>query len=107
MDDRAFASATELSDYIRDRHISCVELLDLYLARAERHNPQLNAIVVWQIEQARERARAADAALARGERWGPLHGIPMTVKESFNVAGLPTTFGNPLWKDNIATETLS
>jgi len=44
--------------------------------------------------------RAADTALARGERWGPLHGTPMTVKESFNVAGLPTTFGNPLWKDS-------
>ena len=52
MDDRAFASATELSDESRDRHIGCVELLDFYLARAERHNPQLNAIVVWQIEQA-------------------------------------------------------
>jgi len=101
MGDRAFASATELSNEIRDRRIGCAELLDFYLARAERHNPALNAIVVWQIEQARERARAGDTALARGERWGPLHGIPMTVKESFNVAGLPTTFGNPLWKDNI------
>jgi amidase len=79
-------------------------LLEFYLARAERHNPALNAIVVWQVEQARERARAADAALGRSERWGPLHGIPMTVKESFNLAGLPTTFGNPLWKDNIAAE---
>jgi amidase len=104
MDDRAFASATELSDEIRDRRIGCVELLDFYLARAERHNPALNAIVVWQIDRAQERARAADAVLARGERWGPLHGIPMTVKESFNVAGLPTTFGNPLWKDNIAAD---
>ena len=103
MDDRAFASATWLSDEIRDRRIGCVELLDFYLARAERHNPALNAIVVWQVEQARERARAADAALTRGERRGPLHGIPMTVKESFNLAGLPTTFGNPLWRDNIAT----
>src|ERR1700747_2798901 len=102
MDDRAFASATELSAEIRDRRIGCVELLDFYLARAERHNPALNAIVVWQVDEARERARAADAALARGEHWGPLHGIPMTVKESFNVSGLPTTFGNPLWKDNIA-----
>jgi amidase len=102
MDDRAFASATELTNEIRDRRIGCVELLDFYLARAERHNPGLNAIVVWQVDQARERARAADAALARGESWGPLHGIPMTVKESFNVAGLPTTFGNPLWKDNVA-----
>ena len=102
MDIRAFASASELSDEIRDRRVGCRELLDFYLARAERHNPALNAIVVWQVDQARERARAADTALARGERWGPLHGIPMTVKESFNVAGLPTTFGNPLWKDNIA-----
>jgi len=102
MDDRAFASATKLAGEIRDRRIGCVELLDFCLGRAERHNPTLNAIVAWQVEQARERSRAADAALARGERWGPLHGIPMTVKESFNVAGLPTTFGNPLWKDNIA-----
>jgi amidase len=102
MENRAFGSATDLSAEIRHRRIGCVELLDFYLARAERHNPALNAIVVWQVDQARERARAADAALARGERWGPLHGIPMTVKESFNVAGLPTTFGNPLWKENIA-----
>src|SRR6201982_2750906 len=104
MENRAFGSATDLSAEIDDRRVGCVELLDFYLARAERHNPALNAIVVWQVEQARERSRAADVALARGERWGPLHGIPMTVKESFNVAGLPTTFGNPLWKDNIATE---
>src|ERR1700756_2354379 len=103
MDDRAFASATQLASEIRDRRIGCVELLDFYLARAERHNPTLNAIVVWQVDQARESARAADAALARRERWGPLHGISMTVKESFNVTGLPTTFGNPLLKDNIAT----
>ena len=48
MGDRAFASATELANEIRDRHIGCVELLDFYLARAERHNPALNAIVVWQ-----------------------------------------------------------
>jgi amidase len=102
MDDRTFTSATELAAEIRDRRIGCLELLDFYLARAERYNPALNAIVVWQVEQARERARAADAALGRGECWGPLHGIPMTVKESFNVAGLPTTFGNPLWRDNIA-----
>ena len=104
MKDRAFASATELSAEIRDRRIGCLELLEFYLARVEQHNPALNAIILTQAEQARERARAADAALARGERWGPLHGIPMTVKESFNLAGLPTTFGNPLWKDNIPAE---
>ena len=78
-------------------------MLDFYLARAERHNPALNAIIAWQVDAARQRARDADAALAKGEVWGPLHGVPMTVKESFNLAGLPTTFGNPLWKDNIAT----
>jgi len=102
MDEFAFASATELARQIRERRIGCVELLDLFVTRAERLNPALNAIVVWQVEQARERARAADAALARGAPCGPLHGVPMTVKESFNIAGLPTTFGNPLWTDNIA-----
>jgi hypothetical protein len=53
------------------------------------------AIVVWQVEQARERARAADAAFASGERWEPVHGIPMTVKESFNLAGLPSIHDDP------------
>ena len=104
MDERAFASATQLAGEIRDRRIGCLELLDLFIARAERHNSALNAIVAWQVDKARERARAADAALARGEVWGPLHGLPMTVKESFNVAGLPSTWGNPPWKDNVATE---
>ena len=52
MDDRAFASATELSTEIGDRRVGCVELLDFYLARAKRHNPALNAIVVWQLERA-------------------------------------------------------
>src|SRR2546421_404223 len=104
MDERAFASATQLAGEIRDRRIGCLELLDHYLARAERHNPALNAIVAWQLDRARERANAADAALSRGEVWGPLHGIPVTVKESFNVAGLPTTWGNPPWKHNIAAD---
>lgn len=102
MDERAFLSATRLAGEIRDRRIGCRELLDFYVARAERHNPALNAIVAWQVERARERAEAADAALSRGEIWGPLHGVPMTVKESYDVAGLPTTWGNPQWKDNIA-----
>jgi amidase len=104
MDERAFASATRLAGEIRERRIGCLELLDFFVARAEWLNPALNAIVVWQVAKARERARAADAALARGEIWGPLHGLPMTVKESFDVAGLPTTWGNPVWKDNIAAD---
>jgi amidase len=104
MDERAFASATGLAGEIRDRRVGCLELLDFFLDRAGRYNPALNAVVAWQVEPARDRARAADAALARGEVWGPLHGVPMTVKESFNVAGLPTTWGNPPWKDKIAVD---
>jgi amidase len=102
MDDLAFSSATRLATQVRDRQIGCLELLDFYLARVERFNPRLNAVIACQLDQARRRAGEADAALARGELWGPLHGVPMTVKESFNIAGLPTTFGNPVWKDNIA-----
>src|SRR6516165_4676010 len=104
MDEHAFAPAIQLAREIRDRRIGCLELLDHYLARADRHNPEINAVVAWQREAARARARAADAALSRGENWGPLHGIPMTVKESFNVTGLPSTWGNPAWKDNRAGE---
>ena len=104
METRAFASANSLAREIRDRRIGCLELLDFYVGRAERYNPTLNAIVAWQVDKARERARAGDAALARGEVWGPLHGLPVTVKESFDVTGLPTTWGNPTWKDKIASE---
>ena len=104
MTDVTFKPAAELAQLIRDRQIGCLELLDHYLERVDRFNPQLNAIIVQDADRARERARQADAALARGEVWGPLHGVPMTCKDSFNVAGLPTTFGSPQLKDNIAAE---
>jgi amidase len=98
-----FRSAVELAADIRARHIGCRELLDLYLQRIERYNPALNAVIVTDSAGACRRADAADAALARGECWGPLHGVPMTVKESFDVAGLPTTWGVPELKDSVAT----
>ena len=97
-------TAAELAGMIDRREIGCEELLNLYLERVERFNPKLNAIIVLDADGARERAREADAALARGDRWGPLHGVPMTIKESYNVAGTPTTWGNPALRDNIATE---
>jgi len=97
-----FKSATELAAMICAKKISAVELLEHYLDRVERYNPELNAIIVFDVERARARAREADAALAKGEVWGPLHGVPMTIKESYNVAGLPTTNGRPEMKDNIA-----
>jgi amidase len=81
-----------------------VDLLSLYLDRVDRYNGELNAIVVDVREQAMEQAAVADQMLADGKPTGPLHGVPMTIKESYNLAGTPTTWGNPDWKDNIATE---
>ena len=86
--DIAFRSTSALADAIRTREIGCLELLDHYLARVERLNPRLNAIVTLDVD-ARARARAArpTSALARGEIWGPLHGVPFTIKDSFETAG--------------------
>jgi len=99
MTELAFRSAVELASEIKAKRIGCRELLELYLKRVERYNPQLNAIIAMDLEGARKRAAAADAALAKGESWGPLHGVPMTVKESYDVVGLPTTWGAPEFKD--------
>lgn len=104
MDPLAFLPAHELAQRLRRKEVGALELLEHYLARIERINPSLNAVVVLDAERARQRARQADAALARGEGhlWGPLHGLPMTVKESFNVTDLPTTYGKPSHARNLA-----
>ena len=102
--DTAFASATELAARIQRKDIGCAELLAFYFDRVDRINPDLNAIIVQIRDEAMARAQAADAALARGESWGPLHGVPMTVKESYDVAGTPTTWGAPHLADNIAAK---
>jgi amidase len=91
--DIATSTADELSRAIRDRQISSRELLDGLLARAEGVNPALNAIVAWDTERARAAARAADDATVAGQVSGPLHGLPMTVKDVFETAGLVTTSG--------------
>ncbi len=100
MNELAFLPAHELARRIRCKDVSALELLDAYLARIERLNPAIRAVPVLDAERARQRAREADAALARGESWGPLHGVPMTVKEAFNVSGLPTTWGFESFRDN-------
>lgn len=102
MQDIAFLSAKKLAGLIRRKKISSIDLLNHYLERVERYNPMLNAIIATDIPSARRRARLADKALAKGEVWGPLHGVPMTFKESYDITGLPTTWGNPEWRDNIA-----
>jgi len=101
--DTPFHSATRLAAAIRTKKVGCLELLDLYLARVEKYNGALNAIVVRDFDRARTRARAADRALAKRQPWGPLHGVPMTIKESYDVAGLPTTWGVPAYKNSVAT----
>jgi amidase len=101
MEDIAFASAKRLAGMIRRRKVGCLELLEHYLKRVEKYNPKLNAIIATDLPAARKRARAADRALAKGEVWGPLHGVPMTIKESFDVKGMPTTWGLPELKHNL------
>jgi amidase len=89
----SFASAREIALRIRRREISAREMLAHCIARIEAHDGAINALPVRDVERAAARALAADEALARGADWGPLHGVPMTVKESFDVEGLPTTWG--------------
>jgi len=103
--DIAFSSATALAAKLRAGKISALELLDHYIARVEKHDGALNAVVVRDFERARKRAKAADRALKKGGSWGPLHGLPMTVKESFNIEGLKTTWGNPAFKDSVSNYT--
>src|SRR3954451_25169965 len=88
----AYRSAAELAQALANRQVSSRELIDAAVSRVEALDPKINAVVVRDFERARAAAEDADAALARGER-RPLLGVPMTVKEQFNVAGLPTTWG--------------
>ena len=97
-----FAPAVELAKKIRQGEISSVQLVTACLQQIEKHNGAINAVVILLAEQALEQARRADDAMARGEMTGPLHGVPVTVKESWDVAGLPSTFGLSSLRDNIA-----
>jgi amidase len=101
MDNLVFAPAHELAESIRARRVSAAEILDAHLAHIARHNPSLNAIVTLDEERARRRAQEADAALARGEVWGPLHGVPFTVKDAIETAGLRMTSGFPPLADYV------
>jgi amidase len=99
----SFKTAIEMSAALKAKRVSAVELAKDAIGRIERHDGKINAICVRDFDRALESARAADAALARGES-RPLLGIPLTVKESYNVAGLPTTWGFPAQRDFIAKE---
>jgi amidase len=97
-------SAVELAAAIRRREVSSREALHHAVARADRLDGPLNSIVTRDLDAAEAAAAAADAAVARGDELGPLHGVPMTVKDSFSTAGMRTTSGAPELSDHVPTE---
>ena len=94
-------SATDARNMIGDKQLSPVELLDSCIARIEAVNPTVNAICGTGFERAREEAKAAEAAVQNGDLLGPLHGLPLGVKDLLDTEGLLTTHGSPLYRDHI------
>lgn len=94
-------TATEARHLIGDKQLSPVELLDSCIARIEAVNPTVNAICGTCFDRARDEAKEAEAAVARGDALGVLHGLPLGVKDLLDTEGLLTTFGSPLFKDNV------
>ena len=89
----AYLPARRLSERIRTKQLGSLEATDLFIRRIEARDEGVNAVVVRDFDRARDDARERDRRLARGDRVGPLHGVPMTIKEQYHRAGLPTTFG--------------
>lgn len=104
MTDPTYLTALELADAIRNKTFSARELTDHYIDRIERLDGGINTVIVRLFEEARAQADAADAALARGAATGPLHGVPMTIKESYVIAGTPATWGIEAFRNNVADE---
>jgi aspartyl-tRNA(Asn)/glutamyl-tRNA(Gln) amidotransferase subunit A len=105
MDDTlSFASLHDLGARLRSRELSSVELTEHFLRRIERYNPQLNAYIAVTADRALASARAAETALAGGHYLGPLHGIPVALKDLIDIAGLRTTGGSILRGENIAAK---
>jgi aspartyl-tRNA(Asn)/glutamyl-tRNA(Gln) amidotransferase subunit A len=99
-----FTPAAELARLIASREVSPVTVVDAVLARAETLEGTLNLFALPLFDEAREAARAAEVAVMAGAELGPLHGVPITVKDNVAVAGLPLTFGSAAFMDNIAKE---
>jgi len=102
--DLCFREASELARMIREKQVSCVEVMQAHLAQIERVNPKVNAIVTLLPERALEGAKAADAAIASKATLGPLHGLPVAHKDLVATAGIRTTYGSPIYADNVPTE---
>jgi Asp-tRNA(Asn)/Glu-tRNA(Gln) amidotransferase A subunit family amidase len=104
MDKIIFETIAEIAAGIREKRVSPVEVVDAHLERAAALQPKLNAFVHLDAEGARTQARAAEAALMRGEEVGPLHGVPVTIKSCIDVAGWPAPAGSLLRKDYVAQQ---
>ena len=83
-----YKNAHELIDLIKKKELSSVELLEALLKRVEKVNPDLNAVVQLDVEKALEKAKQADKDVAEGKELGPLHGLPMTIKDAYSVEGV-------------------
>jgi amidase len=103
-DELNFMTARELARRIRARELSAVEVLQAHLAQIERVNPVINAIITLLPERALADAHAADAALARGDDVGPLHGLPIAHKDTLATRGIRTTQGSPIYADAVPDE---
>jgi amidase len=99
-----FTSAVEMAQLIRTKRLSARDALAEHLKQIDRVNPEVNAIVTLVAEMAIEAATRADEMQARGETLGPLHGLPVAHKDLINTRGIRTTFGSPLFKDNVPAE---
>jgi amidase len=94
-------TASELAAMVRRGEVAPSELLEHAITRCERHNPTVNAVIVTRIDEARAHAAVLDAEAVGGSFRGPLHGVPMTIKEAYDWADTPSTWGNVAWRDNV------
>lgn len=99
-----YQSAIKQAQQIRKKQISSVELLDIHFKRVDKVNPTINAVIWENREQAWQLAKALDEETAKGHSRGPLHGVPITVKEAIDWAGSPSTRGNPKYRYNFPSK---
>ena len=104
MDDLTYMPVHELARMIRERETSSLEVVDAYLQKIDKYNSQLNAICTLDALNARQHAKLADEATLRSENWGVLHGVPITIKDAFETAGLRTTAGYKPLKDYVPNQ---
>ena len=104
MTDESIRTASQIATAIRAHEVTAVQVLEDLISRVEKYNPALNAIVTLDIDRARRQAQEADEALSQDQIWGPLHGVPITIKDSFETVGLRTVSGYPPFAQRVPNE---